>query len=298
MIADWPEYEKHCPNFVGMQDGLRTLGIEYKVFSCRPEPDIEGMLEYKPDLVIYGLLDMVKHPKWRYRIREGLPNAKIVFWYGDYRDESTGQVHDDMSEIDMMFVSNNAQERFYKRRWNVPAVHFLPLGATVRNVKYDSKFDFDFVFIGAQITGSAFLNRAIEIGRYKKEGLKIIDADAQRLPELRTKILATMPTIYRSSKVCLDISHFTDVDGYTSNRFWNIGAAGGVALTKRFPGCEEFYPPDSRVYFDTFDESIEEMHNLIADLARRDRISARAQDVAKSHTYDKRFLEMFKKIYG
>ena len=90
--ADWPEYEKYCPNFVGMQLGLAEMGIEHQLFSCRPDLNLEALIAYQPDFVIYGLIDMVKKPHWRNAIREALPEAKIVMWYGDLRNEYTGQI--------------------------------------------------------------------------------------------------------------------------------------------------------------------------------------------------------------
>src|SRR5690242_762214 len=133
ILADWPEYELECPNFRGMQDGLREMSIEHKLISCRPELDVQKVIDYKPDLVVYGLLDMVKRKDWRDKIRKGLPNAKIILWYGDLRNSMTGQVEGDLSEIDMMFVSNNAQNGYYERKWKVKKCHFMPLGCSLRN---------------------------------------------------------------------------------------------------------------------------------------------------------------------
>ena len=104
--ADWPEYEKYCPNFVGMQLGLAEMGIEHQLFSCRPTLNVDALIAYQPDLIVYGLIDMVKTHQKRLRIRNELPRAKIVMWYGDFRNEETGQIRAEMSEIDAMFVAN------------------------------------------------------------------------------------------------------------------------------------------------------------------------------------------------
>ena len=76
--TDWPEYEQYCPNWLGMKDGLSQWGIEHQLFSCRPELDTEALIEYQPDLVIYGLIDMVRKVETRKRLREALPDANIV----------------------------------------------------------------------------------------------------------------------------------------------------------------------------------------------------------------------------
>jgi hypothetical protein len=253
--TDYPTYELYCPNFVGMRDGLERLEIPYHLFCCRPSLDVQAVIDYKPDLVVYALLDMVKHGDWRATIRKALPDAKIVMWYGDYRDSGTGYIRADMSEIDMMFVSNDAQNEWFERIWNVPKCHFLPLGSPLFDVEPNQRYAFDFVFIGGVITGSGFLDRARIMWEYRNDhGLKIINGET---PEMRAKVFKEMPTIYRSSKIVLDQSHFTDINRYTSNRFWIITGSGGFALTKRWPGCEEFYPEGTRAYFDTFEESLE-----------------------------------------
>lgn len=296
--ADWPVYEKYCPNFTGMQRGLKTLGIEHKLFSCRPNINIDEIVAYTPDFVIYGLLDLVSHPKWREEIRTRLPYAKIVMWYGDLRNAETGQINADMREIDMMFVSNAAQNEYYKSIWKVPECHFLPLGSPLYGSVYKKQYDLDFIFVGATITGKLFLDRARIMLHLRHQGLKIINAPAQTQPELRAKILKDLPDLYYSARVSLDWSHFTDIPGYTSNRFWIITASGGLALTKRWPGCEEFYPEGTRVYFETVEEALELKDYYAMHTDEREKICSAGYIHAREHTYDKRFAKMFSKLYG
>jgi len=295
--ADWPEYEKYCPNFTGMTKGLSDMGIENKLFSCRPILDVDALIAYKPDLIIYSLLDMVKDHQTRRRIRFCLPDAKIVMWYGDLRNSSTGQIPANMSEIDMMFVSNAAQNKYYETLWKVKECHFLPLGCQIYDSQYEERFAFDFVFIGGIIIGAGFMDRAKLMWKFKENGLKVVDGDARK-PLLRAKVMKKMPNIYRSSKVCLDHSHFTDIDGYTSNRFWIVTASGGFALTKRWPKCEEFYPEGTRVYYDTLEEALELRDYYISHPEEREKIRLAGYEHAKNHTYDKRFDIMFDKLYA
>lgn len=294
----FPSYERHCANWSGMQQGLETLGIEHRLFSCRPDFSIDEVVQFNPDLLIYGLIDMVKNEHWRRELRIKLPKAKIVMWYGDYRDRSTGQIRADMSEIDCMFISNDAQSEWYKRIWKVPRCLYLPLGSPIYTEEYQKRFDFDFVFIGATITGARFFERAKTMWEYRRDhGLKIIDGPVNR-PDLREKVFQSMPAIYRSSKICLDQSHFTDAHRYTSNRHWIITASGGFALTKRFPGCELDYPEGTRVYFDTFKESLELRDYYLKHPEEREKIRLAGYQHAQNHTYDKRFARMFGILYA
>lgn len=296
--TDYPVYEQYCPNWEGMQDGLLKLDIEHHLFTCRPTLDINALVEYQPDLVIYGLIDMVRTPQWRREIRARLPNAKIVIWYGDYRDRRTNQLHADASEVDMMFVSNDAQNDWYEKIWKVPACRYLPLGSKLYEPEYKREYDFPFVFIGGRITGSAFMDRAMVMWKYQDDaGLKIIDGDP-RQPTLRAKVFKAAPQIYRSSRVVLDQSHFTDVHRYTSNRHWIITGAGGFALTKRFPGCELDYPEGTRAYFDTYEESIELLDYYLKNEAEREKIRLAGHAHARFHTYEYRFKRMFALLSG
>lgn len=296
--ADWPEYEKYCPNFVGMQLGLAEMGIEHQLFSCRPALNVEALIAYQPDFIVYGLLDMVKTHQKRLIIRNALPDAKIVMWYGDLRNEDTTQIRADMSEIDGMFVSNAEQNEYYRNKWNVPECHFLPLGSPLYSPVYKKQFDLDFIFVGATITGKGFLDRARIMLNLKEKGLKIIDAPAQKKPKLRATILKELPNLYYSAKISLDWSHFTDIEGYTSNRFWIITASGGFALTKRWPGCTDFYPEGTRAYFDTPEEALELRDYYLNHPEEREKICQAGYAHAIHHTYSKRFAKMFDVIYG
>lgn len=291
--TDTPSYELYCPNWVGMKLGLDTLGIENQLFSCRPHLDFDALVEYNPDLVVYGLIDMVKKAGWRHEVRRRLPNAKIVLWYGDFRNRQTGQVMADLSEIDCMFISNDAQSDWYKKIWKAPECLYLPLGSPIYPERIDARFAFDFVFIGAYLTSTGFKDRAALMTRYIREaGLKTIDGPSHR-PDLREKVFKNMPTIYRSSKIVLDQSHFTEAYRYTSNRHWIITASGGFALTKRFPGCELDYPEGTRAYFDTFQESIEMLDYYLSHPNKREKIRLSGYEHARLHTYDHRFRRMF-----
>lgn len=290
--ADWPELERYCPNWLGMRAGMERLSIPYVFLSCRPTLDIERLVAYKPDLVVYALKDMIARSDWRQEIRERLPDARIVMWYGDYRDEGTTQINADCSEMDAMFVSNNAQEAYYQHKWKMRKVHFLPLGSEpLKKPKKSKLFEFPFVFIGGQIPEGGFHARATLIERFKLEGgLTLINSWESKM---RARIFKEMPAIYSSSKICLDVSHFTNIPGYTSIRYFEIPAFHGFGLTKRFPGCQEFYPEDTRAYFDTFEEAIEKKNYYLAHENERIHLLKKAHELSYNHAYDKRFLKMF-----
>ena len=295
--ATYPELELYCPNFNGMKAGLERLGIPYLFVTCRPTLDVQQIKDYNPDLVVYALRDAILHPMWRKDLKAALPSTKFVVWYGDYRDNKTGQYQADISELDCLFISNDAQETFYKHKWNAKHVSFLPLGAEpIPEPLYNKKFDMPFIFIGGQISGPHFHDRAMDIQSYiKDDGLKLINSFE---PDMRKTIMKAVPEIYSSAKIALDISHFTNVQGYTSNRFWVIPANFGFALTKRWPGCTDFYPEDTRAYFDTHEEAIRLRDYYLKHDDERIAMIQRAHKHSYNHSYDKRFLQMFKVLEG
>jgi len=293
IASNYPDYENYCPNNIGMKAGLDRLGIDWKFFSCRGGSDwVSEVIKYDPTLVVYGLKDIVENKEWREKIRNSLPSATIVFWYGDLRNEQMNYPQADCSKtIDAMFVSNDAQSEFYKDKLKINQVYFLPLGAEKQEPEFNKKFAFDFVFVGSKNFSGQFYDRAKMITKFEEDGAFRIDSQS---PPLRKKIYQAMPSIYKSSKISLDISHFTDVKGYTSNRYWNIPASHGFALTKRFPGCEEFYPEDMRAYFDTIEEGLEKKKYYLEHNNERQKMAYKAHIHSINHTHDTRFREMFR----
>jgi hypothetical protein len=194
--------------------------------------------------------------------------------------------------LDAMFVSNDGQKKFWQKNLGIQEVHFLPLACEpLEKPIIDERFAFSRVFIGCKNFSTEFHKRAVLINDFEKMGVKRIDS---QLEELRTQIYKNMPAIYSSSKISLDISHYTDIQGYTSVRYWEIPAMWGFALTKRFPGCEEFYPETMRAYFDTFEEAVDKMRYYLTHETERKKMVRLAHKHSYNHTHVQRFKEMFR----
>jgi spore maturation protein CgeB len=288
-----PEYEKYCPHWLGVRSGLKELGCNYLFLCCRSDPNyLSKTFRFNPDLIICGLTDPIAQYLPLENIRHKLPKVKIVFWYGDLRDEKNNRLQVDCKGLlDAMFVSNNGQEEFWKKNLHIDRVHFLPLACDpIEKPIYDDKFKFDKVFIGTKNYGGDFYKRAAMINEFEKNGVKRIDSQEV---QLRTKIYQNMPKIYSSSKISLDISHYTDIPGYTSVRYWEIPAMWGFALTKRFPGCTDFYPESIHTYFDTMQEALEKMDYYLEHEEERKEMVEKAHKHSYNHTHAKRLKKMF-----
>lgn len=293
VLSDYPEMEKYCPNFLGMQQGLKDLKIPFKFFSARPNLDALSIIEYQPDFIVYGLIDILMSTGKCSEIRKALPNSKIVLWYGDYRDKQSGFLQGNYSKlVDAMFVSNDAQEEFWKRALHIDKVFFLPLGCTpIEKPEYNKKFDFPFIFIGGMNGSVPYVDRMLLVKEFMdRSELKIISSYEYNL---RKKIYKVMPQLYSSSRVTLDISHYTNVQGYTSNRFFIIPAFYGLPITKRFPGCEELYPSSIRPYFDTIEEAIKLKDYYLLHPKERDEKVEILHKYSYKHSYTNRWNKMF-----
>ena len=295
IASNYPDYENYCPNNIGMKAGLTRLGVDWKFFSCRGGSDwVSEVIKYDPTLIIYGLPDIMRHASWKEQVRKALPSATIVFWYGDLRNEKMNYPEYDCSKtVDAMFVSNDAQADFYHDKLKIKDVYFLPLGSEPQKSKFNKKFAFDFVFIGSKNYSGQFYERAKLISKFEENGAFRMDSQHA---ELRKKIYIAMPEIYKSSKIALDISHFTDIKGYTSIRYWEIPAFQGFGLTKRWPGCEEFYPESMHAYFDTIEEGLDKKNYYLTHESDRMKMAEKAHKHSVNHAYDKRFTKMFQQL--
>ena len=288
-----PQYELYCPNWIGVKKGLKEVAEDHLYLCCRSDPQfVQKTIDFNPDLVICGLTNPILEVKPLEKIRKALPNAQVVFWYGDLRTYLSNKMHTDCSKLlDAMFVSNDGQESFWKRTLNIEHVFFLPLGCTpIEEPIIDKRFAFDSVFIGCRNFSGDFAKRAMLINDFEIAGVKRIDsADSA----LRAKIYQAMPSIYSSSKVVLDISHYTDIPGYTSVRYWEIPAFFGFGLTARFPRCEEFYPESIHAYFDTFEEALDKIKYYVEHDKERKEMVQKAHAHSYNHTHVKRLEQMF-----
>jgi len=291
--ADKPIHEQACTHWSGLKSALTRSGWDWSFVSCRYNPNyVNDIIASKPDVIVYGLIDMMRDTQARERIREALPNAIICMWYGDLRDERTGQDINDLSEtVDRFFVSNDGQKDFIKQQFNMTP-EFLPLAVDpVDEPVVDDSFKEYFVFIGAKGFGKAFAQRGAIIQHLESNmKLKRIDGNT---PEQRAEIYWNMPKIYGNAQFTLDISHFWDIEKYVSNRYWVIPGYFGFPLTKRFPGHEELYPETVRVYWDSIEELQEKMDFYKKNESERKKmILAGWKHTKDNHTYDHRLKRL------
>jgi hypothetical protein len=294
-------HELACTHWSGIKKSLKQMDVEWNIFCCRSELDFEQhIIDYKPDVVIYGLIDMAINQEARDKIRKGLSKAKIVLWYTDCRTPETGQIYCDLDgTVDLFVVSNDGQKEFHKEHFNmIPQYVPQAVYPTDKPVFAQSVIDEygDFIFIGGKINREGFETRMHLVTEIEERlGLNVINGVT---PDQRAMIYKAMPKLYGSAKFTLDISHFWDIEKYTSNRFWVIPGFWGFPLTKRFPGHDELYPETVRVYWDTVDELEEKVNYYRAHEDERVEMVRKGWQWTKDHhTYRhriERILELLK----
>lgn len=301
--ADTPEHELTCTHWSGLKQAMDILKskdstFEWAFFSCRENKGFtKQIIDWRPDIVVYGLIDMAINNEARQIIRDGLPNATICFWYADLRNGATGQIETDLSKtVDKMFLSNDGQKEFIKKHFNMEDVTYV--GQAVQPIpkpQIADKAKTRFLFIGAKSDRPGFKERCDLITELERtQGLRVVNGN---LPSERSKIYQAMPKLYSSAQFSLDISHFWDIEKYTSNRFWVIPGFWGFALTKRFPGHEDLYPESVRVYWDTIEELQEKMKYYSEHESERlDMIKKGWQHTVDNHTYVHRLQKILSMV--
>lgn len=285
--------ERVCTHWTGLQAAFTRLPYESRLFCCRSgDRFIQDIIDWKPDILVYNLIDMAMNEAWRQELRHKLPDTKIVFWYTDCRTSATGQITVDISKtVDLFLTSSEDPKGFHKASFGMSPQWLGQAAEPLPARQYSEKAAHDFIFIGGMFNRQGFEGRLNIVDELRKEhGLMQINGGSQIE---RAKVYQAMPKLYGSAKFTLDISHFWDIPKYTSNRYWVIPAFWGFGLTKRFPKHEELVPETHHVYWDTIDELLEKMDYYRKHEDERLTMIQKGWEYAKDHhTYEHRLRRL------
>jgi hypothetical protein len=101
-------------------------------------------------------------------------------------------------------------------------------------------------------------------------------------------------TIYNESYISISHACFNDIEGYYSNRTFDIMASGGCCLMRYAKGAEKYFTHEENVmFYHTNEEAIEIIKFLIANPDVRNAIALSGYNLAnKYHTFDVRAKEL------
>ena len=103
------------------------------------------------------------------------------------------------------------------------------------------------------------------------------------------------PWIYSNAYISISANIFNDIEGYWSNRPYDILAAGSCCLMRYVPGIERHFKDlEHCVYYRSNDEAMEAIEWLYANPEDRNRIAkAGYLHVRENHTYLNRAMELW-----
>lgn len=214
------------------------------------------LAQWKPDAVIVCSGSKIERAAEALRFTR----APKGLWFNDLRnaDESAFKFRDVFSRLFLCF--GHARE-YSHRKWAEIArarAHYMPQGSRVHPELAPLEIKRRVVFIG-DTENERFHSGRQEI--CKALGAEIFNA---RPGEERRAIEAASRETYRQSMFCLSMS--PPISGYTSLRLYNILAYGGLALVRRFPGCERLFEHKKHVLF--FSE-IDEARRLMDEYSQK-----------------------------
>lgn len=289
-----------APDHMGIRQGLSELGVDdFRIVDpiLLPRDEIIRQCnEFDADVVIHGNTDSLALV-----LIPDIKAKKQVFFMGDYRPNLWLYKQDgwdtwlhNAKGLDLLAISNKNQIPMWESEFGIKTV-FWPHGCYVPDeLQFDKDFEHDVVFVGTMNNSHPYGERVKLIEEIDKLlGHKITFINGSGV-DGRNEVWRTMPKLYHSAKVVLDISHFWDAEGYASGRYWYSAGLGACSVTKRFPGCEEFYTDKvHKAYFDTPEEAAELIEFYIAHPEERRVMKlAAANHNKETHNYTRRFKEL------
>lgn len=297
------ERTPYAPDHRGLIQGMKWLkedGVisEFKIVDpvLYPEKVVEECNSFNADVIVHGNTDSLNYD-WSHHIKCG----KHCFFMGDIqpKKEDYGSwnewVKNGSGCFDAIFVSNRDQLKMWEEDFKAPA-YFWPHGCYVPDKLEKGEEFHDLLFIGTMSAGGWYKTRYDLINRINE--LQKVDFLTKNDVEGRNEIWLRMPKLYHTANFVLDVSHSWDIDGYASGRYWYSGGLGACSLTKRFPGCEEFYEnKKEKLYFDTAEEA-KDLYDFYSSRPKDiEQIKYNAYERnKKDHTYRSRFLYLLEKL--
>lgn len=102
------------------------------------------------------------------------------------------------------------------------------------------------------------------------------------------------PRLYNEAYISISHACFNDIEGYYSNRTFDIMASGGCCLMRYAKGAEKYFTHEENVmFYHTNEEAVEIVKFLIANPDVRNEIAMSGYNLAKKyHTFDYRAKEL------
>ncbi|MHA2389400.1 MAG: glycosyltransferase family protein [Candidatus Hodarchaeales archaeon] len=294
------EWYPHAPDHLGIKQGMEDLGWDWSIVDpIKNDPTnteiAAAITSINPDIVIYGDTNSLAKSVCPY-VTSGITQ---IFWMLDYRTPE--MLRKELNQtwlsnspyLTAVFTSSGSHIQLWQDSLGVQT-YFAPHACYIPSkLEMSDAFSYDFLYIGGKSPLPVFSARTDFIAQIEE----FSDIPLTHINEVdlikRNEVWRDMPLYYHSSKVVLDISHFWDNWGYSSGRYWYTATFGACTITKRFPGCTQFFPDTFKWYFDTPEQAVELVKFALNDDAEREATKQRVSHHAwQNHNYKIRFQQM------
>ena len=267
--------ERYAPIADAIVKASNSMGFDIKFYG----DDLRG---YKNIIIFDNRMKRVK------KLILCDDNAKVGWWMNDLRPPKYLSGSKISEQITHIFLCNIEYLDKYARRFNKEAYYMPQAGHELYN-KYGRTIDENIVFIGSILNQNYHYNRKAYIKYLQPLGSKHIYGE-------RTSY--DMDYVYRNTPISLSIS--LPVEGYTSNRTYNILASKGFALVLYYPGLEkQFKNGEHLVWFQNKEEAYALAEYYINHKEDRDRIAQNGYNIfVRKHRVNHRIQNMYDILKG
>ncbi len=260
------------PAYGPIMNAIQKTGIDILCFDDKDE-----MKNYDRLIIFHNKLPPVIDTK-----------AYKAWWMCDLR--SPDELKRDQFNFDIIFTAQLTYEQEYRDFYKKPVYYMPQCGLDEQVIREGRKINAKVIFIGNIAPRYYHGNRRkILNGIHKKHPVTIIRGEGQTPDQA---------WLYQTSKYCLSISY--PMIGGTSNRLYNILAAGGFALVSYFPGIEKLFVNGKHLcWFHNVEEAIDliDYYDRHEELYKRIRREGK-QIYNERHTAAARLQNMFDIIDG
>lgn len=253
------------------------------------------LLRNKPD-IIFIMSGAVK-PDELAALKK-LTKAKVIQWTGDCRAEPIEAVLSYKGIADKTFLASGiGQQRMYEMELEHPVLWLQHAASMFVSPKL--LIEGGIAFVGNyydQFPGGEERNRLCELLQ-DKYGDDFYCWGSWCNSRGQVPYDDT-PWIYNNAYISISANAFNDIEGYWSNRPYDILAAGSCCLMRYVPGIEKHFEDMKHcVYYRNNDEALEKIEWLYANPKKRNRIALNGyRHVMENHTFVNRAMELWSNL--
>lgn len=268
--------KQYAPIASGIVEASEKLGFKIKYHG-------DNLRGYKNIILFDNRIKRVKETTISDR------GVNIGWWMCDYRAYEDLDYKEIPKSITHIFLCNTEQLDNYRKNFGKKTYYMPQCGYRFEEPKSFNRTLKNIIFIGSLYHPKYHTNRLDFLEPLRKYGVIHI---------FRDRTTYGMSLFYEKTPISLSIS--LPFRGYTSNRLYNILAAGGFCLSLYYPEIEkQFTNKEHLVWFNNKEELIELVEYYLKNRKERDKIAANGRKLfLEKHTAEHRIQNMYDIMTG